>query len=64
VGGGGDDPLPDSGRCRIGVLGLGENRTVEVLHSSIWSLTWVALATLLSLTRTLPTEHRTNRSQT
>jgi heme a synthase len=48
----------------IGVLGLGENRTVEVLHSSIGSLTWVALATLLSLTRTLPTEHRTNRSQT
>ena len=48
----------------IAVLGLGENRTVEVLHSSIGSLTWVALATLLSLTRTLPTEHRTNRSET
>jgi cytochrome c oxidase assembly protein subunit 15 len=48
----------------IAVLGLGENTTVEVLHSSIGSLTWVALATLLSLTRTLPTEHRTNRSET
>jgi heme A synthase len=38
----------------IAVLGLGENTAVEVLHSSIGSLTWVALATLLSLTRTLP----------
>jgi cytochrome c oxidase assembly protein subunit 15 len=37
----------------IAVLGLGENTAVEVLHSSIGSLTWVALATLLSLTKTL-----------
>jgi heme A synthase len=37
----------------IVVLGVGENAAVEVLHSSIGSLTWVALATLLSLTMTL-----------
>lgn len=37
----------------IAVLGLGENTAVEVLHSSIGSLTWVALAVLLSLTWTL-----------
>jgi len=39
----------------IVVLGLGENTAIDVLHSSIGSLTWVALATLLSLTRTLAT---------
>jgi heme a synthase len=47
----------------IAVVGLGENTAVEVLHSSIGSLTWVALATLLSLTRTLATSQRTNQSQ-
>jgi heme A synthase len=45
------------------VLGLSENTIVEVLHSSIGSLTWVALATLLSLTRTPATYRRTNPSQ-
>ena len=40
----------------IAVIVLGENRAIEVLHSSIASLTWVALAVLLSLTRTLPHE--------
>jgi cytochrome c oxidase assembly protein subunit 15 len=35
------------------VVGLGENTAIEVLHSSIGSLTWLALAALLSLTRTL-----------
>jgi heme A synthase len=48
----------------IAVLGLGENTAVEVLHSSIGSLTWVALATLLSLTMTLATRKRTNPSRT
>jgi heme A synthase len=48
----------------IAVLAVGENTAVEVLHSSIGSLTWVALATLLSLTRTLASSQRTNRSQT
>jgi heme A synthase len=38
----------------IAVVAVGENTAVEVLHSSIGSLTWVALATLLALTRTLP----------
>ena len=38
----------------IAVVGLGENTAVEVLHSSIGSLTWVALVALLSLTWTLP----------
>jgi len=42
------------------VLGLGENTTIEVLHSSIGSLTWVALATLLSLTMTLTPGHVTS----
>jgi Uncharacterized protein required for cytochrome oxidase assembly len=36
----------------VAVLGLGENTAIEVLHSSIGSLTWVALAALLSLTWT------------
>jgi heme A synthase len=48
----------------IAVLAVGENTAVEVLHSSIGSLTWVALATLLSLTRTLASSQRKNRSQT
>jgi heme a synthase len=47
----------------IAVLGLGENTAVEVLHSSIGSLTWLALATLLSLTRTLATQQRANQRQ-
>jgi heme A synthase len=38
----------------IAVVAVGENTVVEVLHSSIGSLTWVALMALLSLTRTLP----------
>jgi heme A synthase len=38
----------------IAVVGLGENRAIEVLHSSIGSVTWLALMALLSLTRTLP----------
>jgi heme A synthase len=38
----------------IAVLAAGDNTTVEVLHSSIGSLTWAGLATLLSLTKTLP----------
>jgi heme A synthase len=37
----------------IAVVGVGENTAIEVLHSSIASLTWVALATLLSLTACL-----------
>jgi heme A synthase len=48
----------------VAVLGLGENTTVEVLHSSIGSLTWVALATLLSLTRTLAARQPTSASAT
>jgi heme a synthase len=47
----------------IAVLGLGENTAVEVLHSSIGSLTWLALATLLSLTKTLATQQRANQRQ-
>ncbi len=47
----------------IAVLGLGENTAIEVLHSSIGSLAWVALATLISLTWTLAPYQRTNRSQ-
>jgi len=35
------------------VLGLGDNTAIEVLHSSIGSLTWLALAALLTLTGTL-----------
>jgi heme A synthase len=46
------------------VVGVSDSTANEVLHASIGSLTWVALATLLWLTRTLPTEQRTNRSQT
>jgi cytochrome c oxidase assembly protein subunit 15 len=38
----------------IATVVLGENDAVEVLHSSIASLTWVALSVLLALTRTLP----------
>jgi cytochrome c oxidase assembly protein subunit 15 len=37
----------------IAVVGVGENTAIDVLHSSTGSLTWVALATLLWLTRTL-----------
>ncbi len=36
------------------VVAVGENTVVEVIHSSIGSLTWLALATLFALTRTLP----------
>jgi hypothetical protein len=32
---------------------VSDSNATEVLHSSIASLTWVALATLLCLTRTL-----------
>ena len=37
----------------IAVVGVGENTAIEVLHSSIASLMWVALATLLALTACL-----------
>jgi heme a synthase len=36
------------------VVAVGENTAIEVLHSSVGSLTWLALAGLLALTRTLP----------
>jgi heme A synthase len=35
------------------IVGVSDSNAAEVLHSSIASLTWVALATLLCLTRTL-----------
>lgn len=38
----------------IVVLAVGENTAVDVIHSSVASLTWTALAILLALTRTLP----------
>lgn len=38
----------------IAVVGLGENTAIDVLHSSVGSLTWVALMVLLALTWTLP----------
>jgi heme A synthase len=38
----------------IDVVVFGQNRAVEVLHSSIASLTWLALMALLSLTWTMP----------
>jgi heme a synthase len=48
----------------IAVVGVGENTAIEVLHSSIGSLTWVALATLLALTACLgnPAGARTSTS--
>jgi cytochrome c oxidase assembly protein subunit 15 len=45
------------------IVGVSDSTATEVLHSSIGSLTWVALATLLWLTRTLATSQRTNPSQ-
>ena len=36
------------------VVAVGENTAVEVLHSSVGSATWLALAALLALSRTLP----------
>jgi len=44
------------------IVGVSDSRATEVLHSSIGSLTWVALAALLWLTRTLATPQRTNPS--
>lgn len=38
----------------IVVLQVGENTAIDVVHSSIASLTWTALALLLALNRTLP----------
>jgi heme a synthase len=38
----------------IVVVAVGENTAVEIVHSSVASLTWAAVATLLALTRTLP----------
>jgi cytochrome c oxidase assembly protein subunit 15 len=38
------------------VLAVGENTAVEVLHSSLASLTWLAIATLFALTRSVPAE--------
>jgi heme a synthase len=45
------------------VVGVSDSTATEVLHSSIGSLTWLALAALLWLTRTLATSQRTNPSQ-
>ena len=45
------------------IVGVSDSTATEVLHSSIGSLTWVALATLLWLTRTLATSQRMNPSQ-
>lgn len=45
----------------IAVVGVGENTAVDVLHSSVGSLTWLALATLLALTGTLSPEGQPNR---
>jgi len=45
------------------IVGVSDSSATEVLHSSIGSLTWVALATLLWLTRTLVTSQRTDSSQ-
>ena len=45
------------------IVGVSDSSATDVLHSSIGSLTWVALATLLWLTRTLATSQRTNPSQ-
>ena len=36
------------------IVGVSDSTAIEVLHSSIGSLTWMALMALLSLTRTLP----------
>lgn len=38
----------------VAVVGAGENTALEVAHSSLASLTWLALALLLALTRALP----------
>lgn len=38
----------------IAVLAAGDNTAVEVVHSSIGSLTWAALAALFALARTVP----------
>jgi cytochrome c oxidase assembly protein subunit 15 len=38
----------------IVVVAVGENTAIEIIHSSLASLTWAALATLLALTWTLP----------
>ena len=45
------------------IVGVSDSTATAVLHSSIGSLMWVALATLLWLTRTLATSQRTNPSQ-
>ena len=45
------------------IVGVSDSNATEVLHSSIGSLTWVALATLLWLTRTLAPSQRTNPRQ-
>ncbi len=37
------------------IVGVSDSHAIEVLHSSVASLTWLALATLLSLTWTLAT---------
>ena len=48
----------------IVVVSAGENNAVEIFHSSLASLTWAALATLLALTRTLPARtHRIHRHE-
>ena len=48
----------------IVVVAVGENDAVEIIHSSLASLTWAVLATLLALTRTLPARtHRIHRHE-
>jgi heme A synthase len=37
------------------IVGVSDSTAIEVLHSSVASLTWLALATMLSLTWTLAT---------
>jgi heme a synthase len=43
----------------VAVVAVGENKAVEVAHSSLASLTWLGLATLLALTWTLPAARAT-----
>ncbi len=40
------------------IVGVSDSTATEVVHSSIGSLTWLALAALLCLTRTLPPDGR------
>ena len=51
------------GAVGIPVVGVGQDRALDVLHSAIASLTWLALATLLALTRTLAADQRTDSGE-